>query len=117
MNLEMESHGSVLVARILDSRFDAASVADFRTRMGEAVAEGSSRIVLDLTPVRFMDSGALGSILAVLKTLPPGGDLRLAGVHEPVRGVFRMTRLDKVVSIDDTVEEAEAALGEGTARP
>jgi len=117
MNLELETRGSVLVASVLDHRFDSASVGDFRSRIGEAVAAGATRIVLDLTPVRFMDSGALGSILAVLKTLPPGGDLRLAGVHEPVRGVFRMTRLDKVVSIDDTVEEAEAALGEGTARP
>jgi anti-sigma B factor antagonist len=111
MNVEMETRGSVLVARVLDSRFDAASAGDFRLRMGEVVAAGSTKIVVDLSPVRFMDSGALGSVLAVLKTLPPGGDLRLSGVHEPVRGVFRMTRLDKVVAIDDTVDDAAAALG------
>ena len=117
MNLEMETRGRVLVARFLDPRFDAASVEDFRARMGGAIAGGAACIVLDLSPVRFMDSGALGSILAVLKTLPPGGDIRLSGVHEPVRSVFRMTRLDKVVGIDDTVEEAEAALVEGKGRP
>ena len=117
MNLELETRGSVLVASVLDHRFDSASVGDFRSRIGEAVAAGATRIVLDLTPVRFMDSGALGSVLAVLKSLPPGGDLRLSGVHEPVRSVFRMTRLDKVVSIDDTVAEAEAALVQGRPQP
>ena len=117
MNLELETRGSVLVASVLDHRFDSASVEDFRARIGAAVASGAARIVLDLSPVRFMDSGALGSVLAVLKTLPPGGDLRLAGVHDPVRGVFRMTRLDKVVAIDDTVEAAAAALGYVPAGP
>lgn len=111
MNVEMETRGGIVVVRVLDSRFDAASAGDFRLRMGEAVAGGAKKIVVDLSPVRFMDSGALGSVLAVLKSLPPGGDLRLSGVHEPVRGVFRMTRLDKVVAIDDTVDDAAAAFG------
>lgn len=107
MNLELEPRGDVVVARIQDGRFVAGDAEDFKRKMAEA----GKRIVLDLGEVKFMDSGALGAVLGVLKSVQPAGDLRLASVQAPVRAVFRLTRLDKVLAIDPDVEASVAAFG------
>ncbi len=111
MNLEFETQGDVLIARVLDGRFDAGGAEDFKQRLAEQVAAGRRRLVLDLSHVTFMDSGALGAVLGVLKSVPPPGDLRLAGVTNSVRTVFRLTRLDKVLSLHDDVAAAVASFG------
>jgi anti-sigma B factor antagonist len=111
MNLSFETRGEVLLTHVLDTRFEAGAADDFKKLMSEQVSQGRTRIVLDLSGVKFMDSGALGAILGVVKSLTPPGDLRLSGVKEPVRTVFRLTRLDKVLSLLPDEETAIASFG------
>ena len=97
-------------ARIEDARLDALSAPDFKARMSGALAGTAPKVVLDLSPVAFIDSAGLASILSLVKGLPEGGDLRIAGARDAVRAVFRLTRLDKVLALHDTVEDGVAAL-------
>ena len=75
-----------------------------------ALAGSAPKVVLDLSRVAFIDSAGLASILSLVKGLPEGGDLRIAGARDAVRAVFRLTRLDKVLALHDTVEDAVAAV-------
>ena len=109
MNLTLEPAEGYLLVRVEESRFDALAAPDFKARLATALAGAAPRIVLDLSPVSFIDSAALAAILSVVKGLPPEGDLRLAGPREPVRAVLRLTRLDKVLAIYPTAEEASAS--------
>ncbi|MCC6129308.1 MAG: STAS domain-containing protein [Acidobacteria bacterium] len=111
MNLSFEGQGDVVVVRLLSSRFEAEASDEFRRRMTEYIASGASHFVLDLSAVKFMDSGALGAVLSVVKSLPSTGDLRLAAVNDPVRTVLRLTRIDKVLSIFDDVDDALRSFG------
>lgn len=111
MNLELESRGDVVVARVLDHRFVVGDAADFKRRLFESLESGGKRVVLDLSDVAFMDSGAIGAVLGMAKSLPQPGDLRLAAVQEGVKTVLRLTRLDKVLSIHPDVEAAVASWG------
>ncbi len=113
MNLSFEGHGEATVVRIQAPRFEAEAAEDFRKQLGEKISSGSSHFVLDLSGVRFMDSGALGAILSVVKSLPSTGDVRLAAVNDPVRTVLRLTRIDKVLSIFSTVDQALESFGPG----
>ena len=71
---------------------------------------GSSRIVLDLEKVRFMDSAGLGELVAWKKrALQRGGDLRLLRPRERVREVFELTALTRVFDIFEAEADAVAS--------
>ena len=111
MNLTIEPQESFILARIEDARLDALSAPDFKARMAGALTGATPKVVLDLSPVGFIDSAGLASILSLVKGLPEGGELRIAGARDAVRAVFRLTRLDKVLPLHDDLDEAVAAMG------
>jgi anti-sigma B factor antagonist len=79
--------------------------------MAGALTGATPKVVLDLSPVAFIDSAGLASILSLVKGLPEGGELRIAGARDAVRAVFRLTRLDKVLPLHDDLADAVAAMG------
>jgi anti-sigma B factor antagonist len=110
MNLTIEPQESFILARIEDARLDALSAPDFKARMAGALTGATPKVVLDLSPVAFIDSAGLASILSLVKGLPEGGELRIAGARDAVKAVFRLTRLDKVLPLHDDLEAAAAAM-------
>jgi anti-sigma B factor antagonist len=68
------------------------------------------RVVVDLTAVTFIDSVGLGVLLeAQRRTRSAGGWMRLVCTDPQVLRVLRLTDLDDVFTIVDTVEQARAA--------
>jgi anti-sigma B factor antagonist len=60
--------------------------------------------------VQFVDSAGIGAIISCLKTLSAnGGDLKLCNVAKPVRGLFELVRLHRLLDILNTKEEAVRA--------
>lgn len=79
----------------------------FKARLYQLVAEGRTRLVLDMSGVEFVDSSFLGLLIIVLKRVSAlGGDLRVSGLCVQVREIFALMRLDKLFHIHDTTEEA-----------
>ena len=71
---------------------------------------GAKPLVLDLTEVEFMDSSGLGVLVGVhQQAAVQGGALILAGPHPRVAKILRITKLDKVFTVVDTVDEAMAS--------
>ena len=66
--------------------------------------------ILDLTACPFMDSSGLGIIVShMVHCRKIGVKMIAAGMTPRVREVFRLTKVDSVVPIAASVEEAEAA--------
>ncbi|HEY2823214.1 MAG TPA: STAS domain-containing protein [Candidatus Acidoferrum sp.] len=62
-----------------------------------------TRVVLDLTAVSRIDSGGLGKIVNCLSRLrTAGGVMHLAGVNDTVIGLFKLTKVDRIVKIFPT---------------
>jgi anti-sigma B factor antagonist len=75
------------------------------------IAEGFTKIVLDLTSVREIDSSGLGALLFGKRQASGNdGDLRLVGASESVQNMIRIAQLSRVFEIHDTVQEAIDAL-------
>ena len=64
-------------------------------------------LALDLSAVRFVDSSALGALVSVYKAAA-GGRVRLLGVTAPVLGLLKLTRMDRVFEIVESLESAAA---------
>lgn len=105
MNLEIEHLGEIIVIRVMNDRIDAASAIQFKERMREIVATPSTRVVLDMCNVGFLDSSGLGAVVSVMKALGPIRRLELSGLTTTVEKVFRLTRMDSVFIIHKTLPE------------
>jgi anti-sigma B factor antagonist len=90
-----EARGALLVTP-LARRLDAEAAPELRDAVVEA-ARGRRLVVLSLVHVRAVDASALAALVAILKALGPGGELRLAHVHPRVAGLLSLTHLDEVL--------------------
>lgn len=80
--------------------------------------EKKTRLVLDLTEVRFIASQGLGVLLTLRrKADKAGAKLVLAGVQAELLRVLHITGLDKLLPVFGTVGEAVLAFGARSGEP
>jgi anti-sigma B factor antagonist len=88
---------------------DMATAPQLRDGLQRLVDAGDRQVVVDLAAVGFMDSSALGTVVVMLKSLRDvGGRLCLAAVQPAVHSVLRITSVDQVIEVYDSVQAAEA---------
>ena len=86
---------------------DVATAVPLREALADAEAKGATRIVLDLTDVGFLDSTGLGVLVGTLRRLREvDGELFLVVSNPHVLRVLRVTNLDRVFSLSQTLDEA-----------
>lgn len=103
--VENTSAGRVVLAP--QGKFNMVTAPSVKARIDELVRGGSSRIIVDLSGVGFIDSSGLGALIGSLKSArQAGGDVRISGPGEQVRAVLRLTNLDRILAPYDTIEEA-----------
>lgn len=89
---------------------DVYTAPRLRERLIEVVDGGARSVVVDLSRVDFLDSTGLGVLVGALKRLRlAGGELALVCDREKLLKVFRITGLDRVFTLHDTVEAATSA--------
>jgi anti-sigma B factor antagonist len=105
MQLTAELQDTLLIVTVCENRIDAASAIRFKERMREVTQTPSTRVLLDLSQVNFLDSSGLGAVVAVMKLLGSDRKLDLSGLTPSVTKVFRLTRMDTVFTIYDTLPD------------
>ena len=101
-----EPSGLVLT---VTGELDIATASVLRDRLDTAIKAGKHRLVIDLSPVDFLDSVALATIVHARKELPEHGKLALA--VEPgsyVMLIFESSGLNKMLDLVETKEQAIA---------
>lgn len=88
-------------------RLNMVGAPQLREVVSEAVAGGSSHVVLDLAGTEFMDSSGLGALIGCLKLArQAGGDLRIANVQPQVQTVLELTSMNRILTPYESVEAA-----------
>ena len=109
MFLQFEDEGDIAVARIQVAELGADTSAEFKSEL-LSKAEACPWIALDMSEVTFMDSSALGVLVAGLKATRGRGELRVFSVQSRVHELFRLTGLSRVFECDDSRDQAIASL-------
>jgi len=92
---------------------DVYTAPQLRERLIAVVEGGARQVIVDLGRVEFLDSTGLGVLVGALKRLRVvGGELRLVCAQERLLKIFRITGLDRVFELYDSVESACAGDGE-----
>jgi anti-sigma B factor antagonist len=114
MKMKEKKTDSVLVLSLEGEIMGGADTKPLQDRVYAAIREGCPFIVLDMKQVDWINSSGLGTLMACLTTLRgSGGDLRLTNVSDRARRPIEITRLDKVLLMFPTLDEAVLGFGEG----
>lgn len=101
--------GAVEVLEVPAGPLDAGTAPALREALVRRCV-AARKVVLDLKGVTFVDSSGLGAILGGFRAMrEKGGDLKLCGPARPVRILFELLRLDRVMEIHPTREAAVAS--------
>jgi len=106
MDMTRQNYGDVAVITCLEDRLDAVIAVQFKDKFRELSKEPAARFVLDMSRVAFMDSSGLGAVVAVYKSLNREIGFELAEPTSLVDRVFRLTRMDTVFAIHDSLADA-----------
>ena len=88
---------------------DVYTAPTLRTEIGDRLAAGQSRLVVDLTDVEFVDSTGLGILVAGLTACQQaGGTLSLVCSRPSLLKLLRITGLDEVFAVHPTAAAATA---------
>jgi len=78
-----------------------------REEVKKAVQEGNKRIVLNLGEVNYIDSGGLGTLVALHTTAHnAGATIKLASLTKRVGDLLQVTKLLTVFEVHNTEQEA-----------
>jgi anti-sigma B factor antagonist len=94
-----------------------STAPEFSRLLNEAIGEGRTQVVLDLSAVEFIDSTGLSVLLNGLRRVTrAGGAMALVCTNPTVLRLFVITRLDSTFRIVGSREAAIAAVQETAAR-
>ncbi len=73
--------------------------------------EGINKLIIDLSDVETCDSSGLSAILVANRIIQgTGGSIRIAAPSEKVYNLIKITQLDRVLPVCDSVDDAFAEL-------
>ena len=105
-----EEVGDIFVLRVDAVRLDSAVGTIIRNAVVSKL-DLTQKFDLDIGAVKLVDSGGLGSLVALLKNITNHqGKLALVGMNKSVRMMFELSRMDRQFSLLEDMPKAVAFL-------
>jgi anti-sigma B factor antagonist len=81
----------------IDGTLDAVTAPELRPTLDELVGTNRKKITIDLSALRLIDSSGVGVLVSLFKRVRAnGGEVRIVGLKDQPRAIFRLLRLDRV---------------------
>ena len=107
MSFFSEKINDIIVEVVDINRATFKEAEEFKKLLNKDIDSGYSKIIVDLSNCRFIDSTFLSTIVTALKKVSKiGGNLKLAGVHSETQALLELTGTVKVFEIYETKDEA-----------
>ena len=112
MNVTTTRVGTVMVLRVQEPRLTYPILADFATVAADLITAGEKKIVVDLTPVSYVDSATIGCLMDLYRQADAaGGSLKLSGVQKRVETMLTMTGAHNFLEVHADEASALASFG------
>ena len=112
MNVHTEQSGAVAIVRVGDARLMYPMLADFSAAVNGLVAAGKRDILIDLTPVTYIDSATIGCLMDLYRQISKtGGHLKLSGVQKRVETMLTLTGAQNFIEIHADEPSAVKSFG------
>lgn len=89
-----------VVVYILEGELDLHEAAGFKQKLIADIKEGATKVLLDLTNLKYIDSSGIGAMIGGLQTaVKSGGKLKICGMNDSIRKPFELANLIKFFEI------------------
>jgi len=106
LNTDNTQSVSVMKAK---GRVDSETAPELDVAISKLLADGRSKIILDLQGVDYLSSAGLRVMVKALKNArDSGGDVRLVSVSEPIEVILRTVGMMQMFKMFATSDEAAA---------
>jgi anti-sigma B factor antagonist len=106
MHIKLDEKNGISIFR-MNGDIDINTSPTVKKSFDEAVKQKKDKVVVNLKGVGYVDSSGLATLVEILKNLRAyGGKLKLTNLSDKVRGLFEITKLDKLFDIVPEEEEA-----------
>ena len=107
MKYTIDKKENYTIITIDEKKMDTSIAPDLKTEFVKLNAEGITNLILDLSNVKYTDSSGLSSILIANRLCnSSSGLLILTGLQDHVMKLITISKLESVLNILPTVEEA-----------
>ncbi|MBD3295906.1 MAG: anti-sigma factor antagonist [Candidatus Omnitrophica bacterium] len=106
MQISVEEKNGVSIFRV-NGDIDINSSPDVKKSFDEAIRNKKDKIVINLSEVNYVDSSGLATLVEILKNIRPfGGKMKITNLSSKVKGLFEITKLDKLFDLSDEENDA-----------
>ena len=112
MNVKTEQSGVISIVRVGETRLMYPILSDFSSAVSALVAGGQREILIDMTPVTYVDSATIGCLMDLYRqATAAGGALKLAGVQKRVETMLTMTGAQNFIEVHPDEPSAVKSFG------
>jgi anti-sigma B factor antagonist len=112
MNVTTSTVGDVVVLRVNEPRLTYPILGDFATTATALIGKGEKKILVDLSPVGYVDSATIGCLMDLYRqATATGSALKLAGVQKRVETMLTMTGAHNFLEVHADQASALASFG------
>jgi len=112
MNLTTSHVGPIVVVHVGEARLTYPILGDFAAAVTALINNGDARIVIDLSPVTYLDSATIGCLMDLYRQAAAvGGAVKLAGVQKRVETMLTMTGAQNFLEVHADQASALASFG------
>jgi anti-sigma B factor antagonist len=103
--MKVEEKGNFLILKIEQKKLGVENIVSVKKSIIEAMNTPKNYIVVDFSQVEYLDSSGMGMLLSIQKK-SQGKELRLCGLNSTVLNLLKLTKLDTIFKIYNSVDEA-----------
>jgi anti-anti-sigma factor len=112
MNVRTEQSGPISIVRVGETRLMYPILGDFTAAVSGLISAGKREILIDLTPVTYVDSATIGCFMDLYRQVHgAGGHLKLSGVQKRVETMLTMTGAQNFIEIHADEPSAVKSFG------
>lgn len=113
MDFAIDKKNNYTLIKVLVEKLDTHIAPAIKSELVLIAGNGEKNMVIDLSQCRYCDSSGLSAILVANRLCRNAkGTFVLTGLQTAVERLISISQLDTVLTITDTVSEAEKHLGE-----
>lgn len=112
MNVSTSRIDDVVVLQVSEPRLTYPILADFAAEATKLITAGEKKILVDLSPVAYVDSATIGCLMDLYRQATgAGGAFKLAGVQPRVETMLTMTGAHNFLEVHANQADALASFG------
>jgi anti-anti-sigma factor len=112
MNVTTDQSGTVSIVRVHEPRLMYPMLGDFADTVSALFVSGKRDILIDMTPVTYVDSATIGCLMDLYRQVNvSGGHLKLSSVQKRVTTMLTMTGAQNFIEIHADESAAVKSFG------